>query len=116
MTPISKFPTKEVFAFIEPGTEDVYAFHAPELHYAICKFGAVNPFTRQRIPFDEIHRLHSMMTTIPWKQPVPNCSDEYLVSFVMDYVRMFLPQLSSDISRISSITLNTDQTLVNCVD
>ena len=52
--------------------------------------------------------MHSMMVTIPWKQPPPNCSDEYLVYFVMDYVRMFLPQHSSDMSRISSITLTTD--------
>jgi hypothetical protein len=69
LIPIDELPAKEIWSFQDENGH-VYAFHAPEIHFAICRLGAWNPINRLPIPEPDIERLEQMMDVLPWKRCV----------------------------------------------
>ena len=69
LIPLEELPPKEIWSFQDVNGH-VYAFHAPEIHYAICRLGAWNPINRLPIPEPDIERLEQMMDVLPWKRCV----------------------------------------------
>jgi hypothetical protein len=67
LTPMDELPPKEVWSFRDENGH-VYAFHAPEIHFAIYRLGAWNPINRLPIPEPDVERLEKMMDILPWKR------------------------------------------------
>lgn len=67
LDPIPDLPPEHVFRYKDTHG-GVYAFCAPELHYAVKTLGPFNPFTREEIPIPDLFRLSQMMRFIPEKR------------------------------------------------
>ncbi|NBO72847.1 hypothetical protein EBV26_20605, partial [bacterium] len=89
LTSLADLPEKELFSFYE--NKQVYTFHAPELHYYICKtYDYINPFTRQPINSKDIRRMFRLMKTkIEWKNMDKSWSSETLNMFLNDYCKYY---------------------------
>lgn len=68
LEPLTAFPQKYIFSYIDPYDKSVYAFCAPELHYAIRVSGNFNPYTRKPIPDNDVKRLNAIMKYLPHKR------------------------------------------------
>lgn len=88
LSKLSELPNSELFSFYDD--KHVYTFHAPELHYYICKTVEYeNPYTRQKINTNDLRRLFRLMTIIKWKEMDVSWSAERLTEFLTVYYTFY---------------------------